>query len=301
MSANGAEYYVVRNGQNDVIALVDSTGAIVVEYTYSTYGEVLSITGSLASTIGVLNPYRYRGYRYDNESGLYYLQSRYYNPVWGRFINADILIKSNGSVLGENMFSYCLNNPVIGVDSNGLLTLYFGELHKQVQLDMKYKLGRNMTIEENIVYDAIDEVWGTSYGYADIMDLATGEMWEVKPVGANIVMARYQLNMYIRNYNKGETKSGYPSKAKVGGPIKTRTFPYDNILGHYEITYWSSNYGLVFYKYVFTPNADVAVIYLTYKAARKVGSMLGAGAGQGTGISTSGAGNLVLRPAFFNQ
>jgi RHS repeat-associated protein len=301
MSVNGTEYYYVRNGQNDVIALVDSTGTIVVEYTYSTYGEVLSITGSLASTIGALNPYRYRGYRYDNESGLYYLQSRYYNPVWGRFINADILIKSNGSVLGENMFSYCLNNPVIGVDSNGLFTLYYGELHKQVQLDMLKNQGRKMSMEYHILYDSIDEIWGTSYGYADIMDLATGEMWEIKPVGANVSKASYQLNMYIRNYNNGEAKPGFPSKARVGGPIGTSVAHYDNILGHYKITYWSTNYGLVFYKYVFTPNADVAVIYLTYKAARKVGSMLGAGAGQGSGISTSGAGNLVLRPAFFNQ
>jgi RHS repeat-associated protein len=119
MSVNGVEYYVVRNGQNDVIALVDSTGAIVVEYTYSTYGEVLSITGSLASTIGVLNPYRYRGYRYDNESGLYYLQSRYYNPVWGRFINADEEVQYTEHPTGMNLFAYSFNNHVNLVDFNG--------------------------------------------------------------------------------------------------------------------------------------------------------------------------------------
>jgi RHS repeat-associated protein len=119
MSVNGAEYYYVRNGQNDVIALVDSTGTIVVEYTYSTYGEVLSITGYLASTIGVLNPYRYRGYRYDNESGLYYLQSRYYNPVWGRFINADEEVQYTEHPTGMNLFAYSFNNHVNLVDFNG--------------------------------------------------------------------------------------------------------------------------------------------------------------------------------------
>jgi RHS repeat-associated protein len=122
MNVNGAEYYFVRNGQNDVIALVDSTGAIVVEYTYSTYGEVLSTTGPLASTIGALNPYRYRGYRYDTESGLYYLQSRYYNPVWGRFINADdpsVLTVSQVDLTDKNLFSYCDNNPVMRTDFNG--------------------------------------------------------------------------------------------------------------------------------------------------------------------------------------
>ena len=119
MNANGSEYYYVRNGQNDVIALVDNTGAIVVEYTYSTYGEVLSTTGSLASTIGALNPYRYRGYRYDNESGLYYLQSRYYNPVWGRFINADGMISASSTLLGSNMYTYCENNLVNNHDQSG--------------------------------------------------------------------------------------------------------------------------------------------------------------------------------------
>ena len=122
MNVNGAEYYYVRNGQNDVIALVDNTGAIVVEYTYSTYGEVLTTTGSLASTIGALNPYRYRGYRYDTESKLYYLQSRYYNPVWGRFINADGLVDSSESLLGTNMYSYCQNDPVNRYDPSGYLS-----------------------------------------------------------------------------------------------------------------------------------------------------------------------------------
>lgn len=122
MNVNGAEYYYVRNGQNDVIALVDNTGAIVVEYTYSTYGEVLTTTGSLASTIGALNPYRYRGYRYDTESKLYYLQSRYYNPVWGRFINADgtaVFRNDQKSTLQFNMYSYCMNNPIIYIDNEG--------------------------------------------------------------------------------------------------------------------------------------------------------------------------------------
>ena len=55
---------------------------MVVEYTYDSWGQVVSIEGELKDTVGVINPYRYRGYRYDNETGLYYLQSRYYNPEW---------------------------------------------------------------------------------------------------------------------------------------------------------------------------------------------------------------------------
>ena len=69
-------------------------------------GQVLSVTGTLASTIGQTNPYRYRGYWFDTETGLYYLQSRYYDPQTGRFINADIMVSTGQGVLGCNMCAY---------------------------------------------------------------------------------------------------------------------------------------------------------------------------------------------------
>ncbi len=74
------EYFYVRNAQGDIIGLANGTGDQVVSYVYDTWGKQVSISGSLAGSIGELNPYRYRGYRYDTETGLYYLQSRYYNP-----------------------------------------------------------------------------------------------------------------------------------------------------------------------------------------------------------------------------
>jgi RHS repeat-associated protein len=73
----------------------------------------------LASTVGAENPYRYRGYRYDTETGLYYLQSRYYNPEWGRFINADGIVGNQDELLSCNMFAYCNNNPVNLQDEDG--------------------------------------------------------------------------------------------------------------------------------------------------------------------------------------
>jgi RHS repeat-associated protein len=101
--------------------LINSAGIQVVSYTYSTWGEVLSITGSLASTVGQQNPYRYRGYRYDSETQLYYLQSRYYNPQWGRFVNADDTdtIGATEGLLTTNLFTYCVNNPVNMTDESG--------------------------------------------------------------------------------------------------------------------------------------------------------------------------------------
>ena len=117
-SING-EYYYIRNLQGDIIGLIDKNGTEVVSYTYDTWGKPISIEGSLKDTVGVKNPYRYRGYRYDSETGLYYLNARYYNPELGRFINADAIGGEIGTVLSHNGFAYCMNNPVNMEDPSG--------------------------------------------------------------------------------------------------------------------------------------------------------------------------------------
>ncbi len=86
---NGTSYFYLTNIQGDIIGIYDSNGNVVVEYTYDSWGKLISITGSLADTIGIKNPLRYRGYYYDTETALYYLQSRYYDPDTGCFINMD--------------------------------------------------------------------------------------------------------------------------------------------------------------------------------------------------------------------
>ena len=86
---NGNRYFYLKNAQGDVTGLVNASGTQVVSYTYDPWGAPMSTDGTMASTLGAANPLRYRGYVYDTETGLYYLSSRYYNPVWGRFINAD--------------------------------------------------------------------------------------------------------------------------------------------------------------------------------------------------------------------
>ena len=116
---NGTNYYYIVNLQGDVKGIVDSTGTLVVYYTYDAWGKPLSITGSMANTLGVQNPLRYRGYVYDQETGLYYLQSRYYDPEIGRFINADAFPATGQGFVGNNMFAYCGNNPVNRVDHSG--------------------------------------------------------------------------------------------------------------------------------------------------------------------------------------
>ena len=129
MNLNGVEYYYIRNSQGDIIGLHDKTGTQVVSYIYDTWGKLISITGTLASSVGVKNPYRYRGYRYDIETGLYYLQSRYYNADWGRFINADATIGGVGELTGANVFMYCKNNPTTLKDPSGFRPIYLSLIH----------------------------------------------------------------------------------------------------------------------------------------------------------------------------
>ena len=116
---NSTYYYYLRNAQGDVVKLIDKTGSTVVEYTYDSWGKLLSTTGSLAETFGAEQPFRYRGYVYDEETGWYYLQSRYYNPEVGRFISADVYLSTGQGVLGHNAYAYCGNNPICRSDPSG--------------------------------------------------------------------------------------------------------------------------------------------------------------------------------------
>ncbi len=116
---NDTEYWYVFNAQNDVIGIIDANGNYVVEYTYDAWGAPLSKSGSLADTLGTLNPFRYRGYIYDEETGWYYCQSRYYDPCVGRWVNCDSEIAGIGNIQGYNTFVYCFNNPLNMTDSTG--------------------------------------------------------------------------------------------------------------------------------------------------------------------------------------
>ena len=116
---NGIMYRYIHNLQDDIIGLLDGNGNLVVEYKYDAWGKPLSITGTLKTTLGELNPFRYRRYLYDAEMELYYLQNRYYNPLRGRFINVDAVLGKVGALDTHNLFAYCINNPINCVDIDG--------------------------------------------------------------------------------------------------------------------------------------------------------------------------------------
>lgn len=125
LNYNGTQYYYIKNGQNDIIGILDSSLNQIVSYEYDSWGKLLSIKDAnennitSSTNIGIINPYRYRGYRYDTETELYYLNSRYYNPEWGRFINFDNYGGQIGEISSHNGYAYCTNNPVNMMDANG--------------------------------------------------------------------------------------------------------------------------------------------------------------------------------------
>ena len=123
-------YYYEKNLQGDIVGIMNEAGYKVVSYTYDAWGNPYNPTYVYHSGVSAadranveLNPFRYRGYYYDSETGYYYLQTRYYNPDLGRFLNADSLINQS-SILGYNSFAYCLNNPINMSDSTGHMPFF---------------------------------------------------------------------------------------------------------------------------------------------------------------------------------
>ena len=121
-TANGTdtEYFYVKNLQGDILKVITATGTEVATYTYDAWGKLLTSSGDMAD----VNPLRYRGYFYDTETGLYYLQSRYYDPEVGRFINPDAYASTGRGILGTNMFVYCNNNSIMLSDGSGTLSAW---------------------------------------------------------------------------------------------------------------------------------------------------------------------------------
>lgn len=146
-------YFYHYNGHGDVVALTDSTGAIVAEYDYDAYGNPVS-TGREGS---VVNPYRYAGYRYDSETGMYYLNARYYAPTVGRFINRDTVQGLEEEPQTSNLYAYVNGNPIKYTDPSG-----HGIKTKLIKLGLRYtaKLLRSSFVDgfsfkANLIYGGV--------------------------------------------------------------------------------------------------------------------------------------------------
>ena len=133
MKYNGVQYWYQKNMQGDVVRILNEGGAEVAIYTYDAWGKNLQITDGSGNDVSAdtshianINPFRYRGYYYDVETGWYYLNARYYDPNVGRFLSPDTILGANGGLQGYNLFAYCNNNPVMFADPSGNFAIFGG-------------------------------------------------------------------------------------------------------------------------------------------------------------------------------
>ena len=172
----GADYYYIRDGLMCITGLVDANGGAVVNYRYDSWGKLISITGSMADTLGKDNPYRYKGYYYDDETGMYYLKSRYYQPEICRFISADdedVLIDTHANLSNKNLYLYCDNNPIIKVDEEGQIATWLvsAALGAAVNVVASFiiarAMGQEFGVKDVAVAAVLGAVGGICGGYRD--------------------------------------------------------------------------------------------------------------------------------------
>lgn len=176
---NSTRYFYLKNTQNDIIGIVDDSGNLVVKYTYDSWGKIISVTDANDNVItdeeniGIVNPFRYRSYYYDNETKLYYLNNRYYNPEWGRFISADTILGANQDFYSNNLYLYVSNNPINNIDINGrIIKKLYKWGHKQLKKIKKTKAYKTISKVFNINASAtivnnldVANVIGRTFGF----------------------------------------------------------------------------------------------------------------------------------------
>ena len=205
---NGDSYYYETNQQGDVTGLYKITynattkalsATRVASYEYDTWGNVTYSTGTMAK----INPLKYRGYYHDAESGFYYLQSRYYDPAIGRFVNADGQISLDGSFLNTNQFAYCGNNPVNQVDPEG------NSFKSVLSLVTNYQIAKKI---HNLYFKLFNRRRN-----------AKAEKKSAKPTKNRLIYSQhekeisgFQYGLYSPSYNACETVAVHNAKVLLG-------------------------------------------------------------------------------------
>ena len=217
-------------------------------YKYDPYGNLVS-SEPAANSIGAINPIRYRGYYYDTDSQLYYLQSRYYDPELGRFLNADAFASTGQGIIGTNMFAYCGNDPVNFNDPSGckrkIWYILFqehqsGYIHTQVQLHILavYNVTEGLYRKEFVI---------PGIGRADIVKPSTGEAWEVKHGGGTPEMEEQRIADAQRQLSRYTVDSTGLHPGSAG-----------EFEGFFTLRAGESAYAVIY----ITPDAGVILYYL---------------------------------------
>ena len=152
---NVEKYLYIRDSLQNIIGISDTEGNIVVRYDYDAWGLTKKIEDTSTSHIGDINPFRYKGYYYDSESLMYYCKTRYYVPLWGRWLNADNpknLVVTNVALI--NFYGYCVNNPINHRDEYG--TLSWGDIWNGIKNFFTETIGTFVETTVNIITESID-------------------------------------------------------------------------------------------------------------------------------------------------
>jgi len=227
---NNEIYYYIKNMQEDIIGITDSNNNLLCSYLYDSWGNIISIkdnNGNIirdTSHIGIINPYRYRSYYYDNETKLYYLNSRYYNPEWWRFINADGIIGANKDILGYNIYGYVGNNPVNNSYDNG-------HFFKKAWNWVKKKAKQVTNVVKKVVSSAVKQIVSVQKRINIVKNKATTKNSKSKlPVNVTLFDSQSVsssdnriINFYSSN-NNGEESYGL----EIGNEIIKSSMEIDN-------------------------------------------------------------------------
>ena len=239
----------------DYCKLIDKNKNTVVEYTYDSWGKIIAVTGTLATTLGANQPFRYRGYVYDTETNWYYLQSRYYDPTTCRFISADVLLSTGQGVIGHNSFAYCNNNPLLLTDSEGSLP-YQAAIHLLVA---EHIITNNPGVIACIELTIDRNRFGFgNIGWIDLIDYRGG-IYEIKPSRYHY-RAIKQLDVY-RYSNTYYDDPKYSKPFSIGRESFSGNFVAQLSDGSYEVNYHTEN-GVVLYDYTKITTPDPVGVYV---------------------------------------
>ena len=229
------QYYYVTNLNGDIVGITDADGNLIAEYEYDEWGKLLNITTAEEGNaeqlkVAEANPFRYRGYYYDNETGMYYLNSRYYNPELGRFISADDFSYLDSGRLTRNAYCYCVNNPLKYYDPNGYdltWSVVFDIIAEilifdQISIDMSELFGENFTAK---FFDFLGELFSLVPSMAKLtLEIVQDINKEFLDILAGTVKESLHISGLVLNRVMAYCNSITESLVKLGGISFSKAF-----------------------------------------------------------------------------
>ena len=210
-------FWFEKNLQGDIVAVYNSAGIKVISYSYDAWGNCITKHHNLTGTnsYATFNPFRYRGYYFDSELGFYYLNSRYYNPIIGRFLNADVYVSTGQGLLGYNMFAYCNNSPIIYIDPFGEDTIYvcsFKDLEVvghaflliQDENGVWYYTDYGYYADETVQTFSLEDYSNDPYEYLKAKHIETKTITKKYLFGLITITKTYTVNAYTSLYIEGD-------------------------------------------------------------------------------------------------